>query len=224
MNPVTSNHINPRAAYQGEPGAFGEAAVIAHWRGHARPMPASTFRGAIALVCADHADFAAIPVWNSSVGPIGEGLQALAEYDASVELIGAIVIPVRLCLLGLTGATMDSVRTVASHRAALGQCSRFFAEHRGLTPLVADNTARAAYELSWLSQPRDGSSRTPWYAGLSIADPRTLGVIASVRAAEHYGLTTLAEGIQDDPDNRTRFVICRVRIVAAGGDKVVSHG
>jgi prephenate dehydratase len=174
-------------------------------------VPAPTFCAALAFVCEGCADFAAIPIWNSSVGPIGEGLHALAEYEESVELIDAVVIPVRLCLLGVAGATLDTVHIVASHRAALGQCSRFFASHSRLKSHAADNTARAACELSWLSRPQNANGRTPWYAALPFTDPRTLAVIASARAAEHYGLTIVAEGIQDDPANSTRFVIVTSR-------------
>src|ERR671937_2388829 len=104
-------HAIPRVAYQGEAGAFGEAAVLAYWRGAVSPIPAPTFCGALELACEGRAEFAAIPVWNSSIGPIGEGLHALAEYAGRVELRDAVVIPVRLCLAGLRGASLGTVRT-----------------------------------------------------------------------------------------------------------------
>src|SRR6266513_1434465 len=140
----------PRVAYQGEPVAFGESSMIEYCRGDVNTIPASTCCDALLCACDGRADYAAIPVWNSSIGPIGEGLHALSEYEARVELRDAVVIPVRLCLVGLAGASLVSVRTVASHRAALAQCTRFFGENPSLKPHVADNTARAAYELSWL--------------------------------------------------------------------------
>jgi prephenate dehydratase len=212
----------PRVAYQGVPGAYGEAAARTR-AGDAITIPARTFADAIALVRDRLADEAVLPVWNSTIGGIADARRALRECESDVEAVDELLVPVRHCLLALPGATLETLRAVASHPAALAQCSRFLAEHPGLTACVAFDTAGAARDLSRLAAGDElagaGRAEAPWYvrvwrAGEAV-DPRALAVIASRAAADRYGLAVLDENIQDDPDNATLFVVVRARAEAA---------
>lgn len=201
----------PRVAYQGEPGAFGEAAIVRHWGASAVAVSADTFARAIELLLAGRTDRSVIPSWNSSIGPIA-GVQALLdEHGARIEVVGEIVMPVHHALLALPGATLDSVRAVGSHHAALGQCAGYLAARPQLTAYEAYDTAGAARELAALVGGAPRGQVRPWYADVPGAAPETLAAIASETAAERHGLIVLERRIQDHRENETRFVVLQRR-------------
>jgi prephenate dehydratase len=204
---------NPRVAFQGEAGAYGEAAISQRWHGRAHPVPARTFVAVLALVCAGGADYGLIPVWNSTIGEIDAARAALDGHAHLVIARDELLVPVRHCLLGLPGASLDAVRLVGSHPAALAQCARFFDEHPRVSSRAAFDTAGAARELAMLAGPRAplGAEIAPWYGGAPIAEPRELAVIASATVASLYGLELLARDVQDDPGNATRFLVVQAR-------------
>ncbi|MFN2418869.1 MAG: prephenate dehydratase [Candidatus Limnocylindria bacterium] len=186
-------------AYQGEPGAFGEEAVVGYFgAGGATPMPMATFSAVCAAVEAGSVDAGVLPLENSLAGTVGDALDALA--DGSLNVVGELLLPIRHQLLVLPGASIESMRRVSSHWQALAQCERFLAG-RGWEVVPAADTAGAARELA------------------TGADP-TGAAIASARAAERYGLEIAARNIQHSPDNVTRFAILvreSVASVAARG-------
>jgi prephenate dehydratase len=194
-----------RVAYQGEAGAFGEFAVRTHWGEDAVPVAARTFDDAIQQVADGSCDFAVLPAWNKTIGDISRAQQALRARADAVEACDEISIPVRHALLARPGATFEGVRWVGSHFAALGQCARFFEQHPRLTQVEAYDTAGAAKDLGEVGA---GAEDATWFAPLN-ADPLQLAAIASAHAAAHYGLVVLRDGIQDDPENATRFAILR---------------
>jgi prephenate dehydratase len=189
--PVSEYGEMPLVAYQGEQGAFGEEAILAYFGEAAIPVPVPAFAGVAELLLSGAVHFGVLPVENSLVGPVAAARRVLANEELSV--VGAIVRPIRLCLLGLPGATLDGVRRVFSHPVALGQCRQFQALLPGAEAVAWYDTAGAARHVA------------------SSGDAQ-LAAVASRRAASSYGLEILAEGIEDRPDNRTWFVVVRSRI------------
>lgn len=175
-----------KVAYQGEPGAYGEEAVIGYFGADGvEPLPLPTFSAVCAAASSRAAAAALLPIENSIAGSVGEAVDALIRSHLSV--VGEVLLPVRHQLLVVSGVARSEVRSVASHRQALAQCEDYLAR-AGWTVVVAEDTAGAARELA------------------SSGD-RTRAVIASGRAAERYGLEILEHDIQDHDGNTTRFVV-----------------
>ncbi|MHB1225565.1 MAG: prephenate dehydratase domain-containing protein [Gemmatimonadaceae bacterium] len=210
----------PRVTFQGEAGAYGEDAVVRRWGEDARPLPARTFAEALTRVAEGGADCAVIPVWNSTIGDVTVAIAALAGEAARLVVVDDLLVPVRHCLLALPGTALGDVRHVGSHPAALGQCTRFLGESRGMVGHEAYDTGGAARELAELAElagpvgDAEGGGRGghgAWYDDIVGAEPGRLAVIASARAAARHGLDVLLADIQDDPANATRFAIVRPR-------------
>jgi prephenate dehydratase len=204
----------PRVAFQGEPGAFGELAIVRRWRSEAQPVAVPTFGAVLDQVVDGTSDFAVLPVWNSTIGDVHDAHAALRAQEHRVEVCDEVVTPVRHALLARPGASLDTVRWAGSHPAALGQCSRFFARHPAIAAIPAYDTAGAARELDRFGArdvPNAATTSRPWYADLPVAAPDALGVVASATVACRYGLVVLDDGIQDDPENATRFAVLRRR-------------
>ena len=205
----------PRVAYQGEPGAYGELAIARHWRGAATALGTPTFPEAIALLGRGRADFAVVPVWNSTIGDIQDTTLLLAHHAPRLLTVAELTVPVVHCLLGLPGATITSVRYVGSHPTALAQCRRLFASRQTLQPCVAHDTAGAARELSALGRrvragsPVNGS--TPWFSPYHPTASSSLAVIAGAPVAQLYGLVVITEAVQDNPANATRFIVVKAQ-------------
>lgn len=173
-------------AYQGEPGAFGEEAIIGYFGADgAEPMPMSTFSTVCAAVENGSADAGVLPLENSLAGTVGDALDALA--DGSLSVVGELLLPIRHQLMVLPGVVLEAIGRVSSHWQALAQCERFLAG-RGWEIVPAADTAGAARELA------------------SSGD-RSAAAIASARAAERYGLEIAAADIQDASHNVTRFAV-----------------
>jgi prephenate dehydratase len=211
--PTSTPIAAPRVAYQGETGAYGELAITREWAGGATAVGTPTFADAFALLGRGETDFAAIPVWNSTIGDIPDTTLLLGHHRARVEVVSEVTIPIEHCILSLPGGSLATLRYVGSHPTALAQCKQLFAGRR-LQPCVAHDTAGAARELAALggrvaamTPPR--SVTPPWFDPYRPTDPRSLGVIAGAAVARTYGLVVLAESVQDNPANATRFVIIK---------------
>ncbi len=177
-------------AYQGEPGAFGEEAVLGWFGADATPVPVPTFSAVCAAVEAGKTDAGVLPLENSLAGTVGDALDALAV--GALQVIGEVLLPIRHQLLVVPGAALDEVRRVSSHWQALAQCDRFLAG-RDWQIVPAADTAGAARELA-------------------VAGDRSAAAIASRAAASRYGLEVAEADIQDSDHNMTRFAV----LVAAG--------
>lgn len=208
-------------AYQGGPGANSEAAIVARWNGRARPVPVRTF-GALAAAVADGGvDFGVVPVWNSTIGEVREGCAALEAHAGRLAPVGDVTIGIRHALLALPGTTLDMVRAVGSHAAALAQCGRFLRSCATLVPVDAWSTAGAAHELVALASrarggampddDSDGDTGAAWHAAVPQLGAESLAVIANRAVAARLGLAVLADDIQDHADNATRFAVVRSR-------------
>ena len=144
-----------------------------------------------------HADYGVLPLDNLIAGPVHAALDVLARFD-SLERIREFSLPVHLALLGLPGATVKGVRQVLSHPVALRQCTEWLWAHRLITVVEAPDTAGAARMVAIRRDPG-------------------VAAIAATWAAEQYGLTVLAEHLEDRPDNATRFVLVRRRSATLSG-------
>ena len=183
--------LAPFVAYSGEPGAFAEDAVRAYFGESTPTLPVGGFRGvfeAVAggrAVAGDRAVAGVVPIENVVNGTVRENYDLLLEFP--LEIRGEVVVPVRLCLAALPGETLGGVERVYSHVQALGQADAFL-RTRPWTLLTTYNTAGA---------------------GKAIVErgERGAAAVLSPRAAALFGLSVLADGIQGDPDNRTRFLV-----------------
>jgi prephenate dehydratase len=185
-------------AFQGEPGAFGEEAVLGWFGDAATPTPMPTFSAVCAAVEAGTTDAGVLPLENSLAGTVGDALDALA--DGSLRVVGEVLLPIRHQLCVVPGTSVDDILRVSSHWQALAQCDRFLAG-RGWVVIPAADTAGAARELA-------------------TSGDRTSAAIASRRAAERYGLDVVAADIQDADHNLTRFAV----LVATDGRDPVAAG
>lgn len=174
-----------RVAYQGEPGAFGEEAVIAYFGDAVTPAPMPTFSAVCTAVESGAADAGVLPLENSLAGTVGDALDALA--NGSLRVVGELLLPIRHHLLVMPGVTIGAVERVSSHWQALAQCERFL-DGRGWQVVPAADTAGAARQLA------------------EDADRRG-SAIASSRAADRYGLEISVSDIQDAEHNVTRFAV-----------------
>jgi prephenate dehydratase len=170
-------------AYQGEPGAYSERAVRALFP-DADPMPCETVRLVFSRVTSGEAAYGVVPLENSQAGSVNETYDLL-QHTALLRVVGEVVVRVDHALLGLPGARLEAVRQAHSHWQALAQCEEFLAS-MGIEPVPAHDTA--------------GAARLVAEAG----DP-TQAAIASVGAGERFGLAVLAERIQTEKENLTKF-------------------
>jgi len=176
-----------RVAFQGEPGAFGEDAIVMFFgSADVVSVPERGFSDVVAAVNDGRADYGVLPVENTIAGTVVDAKRALAE--SALRTTGDVTVPVNQCLLAIPGAALDDLTTVLSHPVALAQCTRFLSAHPRMQAFPSFDTAGAAREVATA-------------ADIAIA------AIAGRRAAALYTLDVLAEGIQDRADNETRFVI-----------------
>jgi prephenate dehydratase len=171
-------------AYQGEPGANSDAACRAVVP-ELEPLPCQTFEDAFDAVESGRAELAMIPVENSIAGRVADIHHLLPE--SGLHIVGEYFMPIHFQLMASPGSRLSQVRTVRSHAHALGQCRRILREN-GWNGVVADDTAGAAREVA------------------ELADP-AVAALAPRLAAELYGLDILAEDVEDEHHNTTRFLL-----------------
>ena len=148
-------------------------------------MPCPTFEDAFAAISAGEADLGMIPIENSVAGRVADIHHLMP--DSGLHIIAEHFMPVRHQLLAPKGATLEDIKTVESHVHALGQCRKVIRK-LGIKPVVAADTAGSAREVA-------------------EAGDKTRAAIASRLAAEIYGLDILAEDIEDEDHNTTRFIV-----------------
>jgi prephenate dehydratase len=173
-----------KVAFQGEPGANSDIAAREVYPG-CEPMPCPTFEDALAAVQSGKADLGMIPIENSIAGRVADIHHLLPH--AKLHIVGEHFLPIHFNLMAPKGATLKTIKSVESHIHALGQCRRFIRKH-GYKPVIAADTAGAARHISETSDV-------------------TRGALAPKLAAKIYGLNVLAENVEDEAHNTTRFVI-----------------
>jgi len=182
----TSDPKTMRVAFQGEPGAFSEAAAIQLLGDAITTVPRATFEAAFTAIGEGAADALLAPVENSLAGSVVRVFDLLME--SRLAIVAETVLPIEMHLIAAPGASLSDIRSVASHPMALAQCERFFAAHPQWRRVPAEDTAGSVREV------------------LSRGD-KSCAAIAGRRAAEHYQGVILAERIQDNAENFTRFVL-----------------
>jgi prephenate dehydratase len=173
-----------KVAFQGEPGANSHIALVEAFP-QAEPLPCATFEDALAAIASGEADLGMIPIENSIAGRVADIHHLLPA--SGLHIVGEWFIPIHHQLMAPRGARIEDIKTVESHVHALGQCRRLIRK-LGVKSIVAADTA--------------GSARIVAERG-----DRSCASLAPRLAAEIYGLDILAEDVEDESHNTTRFVI-----------------
>jgi len=186
VSEAVRKHARLRVAFQGELGSFSDEAIQQLWGGDVERVPYRDFADVTASVASGIADIGVLPIENTIVGSIAGTHDAISAMPG-LFAVAETVVAVHHCLLATPGTDFGQLTTVLSHPVALAQCGRFFAEYPQLEVHAVYDTAGAAMDVS------------------RVADP-TMAAVASVRAAQHYGLQVLRADIEDRNDNQTRFL------------------
>jgi prephenate dehydratase len=174
-----------KVAYQGEPGAYSEQAVLSLFPS-AEPLPCDTVRLVFSRVTSGEAEVGVVPVENSQAGSVNETYDLLLHSNL-VKVYGEAVVRVDHALLAVRGARLEGIRRVYSHWQALAQSEEFLASLRVEMHPVHD-TAGAARMIAERDDPEEAA-------------------VASIEAGSRFGLKVLAERIQTYPDNFTKFAV-----------------
>ncbi|MBQ3666264.1 MAG: prephenate dehydratase [Lachnospiraceae bacterium] len=172
--------------YQGVPGAYSHQAMLNYFGKDTKNYHVSTFREAMEAVSQGKADYAVLPIENSTAGTVNDVYDLLFEFDNYIVATTDVI--VKHALLGTNDAAMEDIEVVYSHPQGLMQCNRFLEEHREWQQVSQANTAASAKKVMEKNDKR--------YAA-----------IASTIAAEIYGLKVLGENINRNSENTTRFII-----------------
>ena len=174
-----------RVVFQGAEGAYSQMAMQAYFGEQVNSFHVDTFREAMSAIEEGSADFAVLPIENSTAGMVSEIYDLLVEFENYI--VGEQIIRIEHCLLGVPGASLEEIQTVFSHPQSLMQSARFLEEH-DWKQISMPNNAFAARKVA-----QDGD--------------RTQAAIASESAGKIYGLSVLEEGINQEENNSTRFII-----------------
>ena len=177
---------NARVVFQGTEGAYSQAAMQQFFGPDVNSFHVRTFREAMEAIEEGSADYAVLPIENSSAGPVNEMYDLLDEFENYI--VAETILPVVHTLSGLPGAKLSDIRRVYSKAEALMQTSRFLEDHSDWQKISVVNTAIAAKKV------------------LNDQDI-SQGAVCSAYAAKVHGLSVLVEEINDDPDNCTRFIV-----------------
>ena len=178
-----------RVAIQGTHGSFSEAAARRRWPDLVT-LPCREAKDVVAAVRAGEAEAGCLPIENSLIGSVTTTYDLLEEAfgDGTLRLTHEILFPVHHTIMAVPGARLDGIKRVLSHPVALGQCRIWLSEHLPNVELVsAWDTAGSAEMVAQEGNP-------------------ALAAIAARHAADAHGLVPLAERIEDDPTNQTRFL------------------
>ncbi len=188
-----------KVVYQGVEGAYAHQAVLKFFGEDQDCFHVPAFEDAVKTLLAGEADYAVLPIENSTAGAVTDNYDLLITYP--VYVVGEVVLPITHSLLGTPDAEISDIRTVYSHPQALAQSSVYLNAH-GWHQISYENTAVAARKI------------------INEGD-KTQAAVASEVAARLYGLKVLEPGIQNVKNNATRFfVISAERKYIKGSDKI----
>lgn len=174
-----------RVVFQGAEGAYSQAAMVKYFGEDVQSFHVDTFRDAMLAIDEGSADFAVLPIENSSAGIVSEIYDLLVEFENFI--VGEQIIKIEHCLLAKPGTKIEDIKTVYSHPQSFMQSSRYLNE-KGWQQISMKNNAFAAQKVA-------------------NEDDRTQAAIASEYAAKVNGLEVLYRGVNDLKDNSTRFII-----------------
>lgn len=190
----------PRIAFQGEAGAYSEAAALAHFGAESLTVPCETFDAVFAAVESGQVEYGLVPVENSLAGSIHRNYDLFLQHNLSI--VGEYHLRVKHCLIAHPGVTISDLRKVISHPQALAQCEKYLKKLGVKVEPVYDT----AGSVKMVKAQADHS----------------LGAIASRRAAEVYEMAILAESIEDDAANYTRFLAIAPKPIVPTGEAKTS--
>jgi prephenate dehydratase len=188
-----------KVAFQGEPGAYSEQAVFNYF-GNIETRPSESFDIVFDSVVLDKCDYGLIPIENSLAGSIHQNYDLLLRHD--LHIVGEYLLRVQHCLITLPGVKKKDIKKAISHPQALGQCAAYL-RALGIKPEPVYDTAGSVKMLQ-----ESGALDT--------------AAIASRRAAEIYGMQILEEGIEDNPENYTRFLAISKNATRPDGESKTS--
>lgn len=177
---------NARIVFQGTEGAYSQAAMQAYFGKGCNSFHVRTFRDAMYAIEEGAADYAVLPIENSTAGAVAQMYDLLVEFENYI--VGETILPITHTLAGLPGTNLGDIRRVYSKAEALMQTSRFLDEHSDWQQISVANTAIAAQKIL-----EDGD--------------KSQAAVCSAYAARIHGLSVLKEGINDDASNSTRFIV-----------------
>ncbi|MBR1477231.1 MAG: prephenate dehydratase [Lachnospiraceae bacterium] len=174
-----------RVVYQGAPGSYSQLAMQRFFGKDIKNFHVDTFREAMSAIDDGSADFAVLPIENSTAGIVTETYDLLVEFENYI--VAEQIIPIEHCLLGVEGASLDTIKTVYSHPQSLMQSARFL-ESAGYRQISMQNNA---------------------FAAKKVADEKdiSIGAIAGEQAAAEYGLNIIKRKVNQEDENSTRFII-----------------
>ncbi len=185
---------NARIVFQGVEGAYSQQAMTEYFGRECDSFHVETWKDAMNAIKNNEADFAVLPIENSTAGIVSENYDLLVEYDNYI--VGEQVIQIKHALLGRPEAELSDITTVYSHPQALMQCSEFLYEHNEWEKISLKNTAVSAKKVM-----EDNNN--------------SYAAIASTLTAELYGLKVLDDNISNTQNNATRFIIVTNKKICA---------
>ena len=190
----------PRVVYQGVPGAYSEQACINFFGGDVNTAGMEQFEDCFLALREGRADYAVLPIENSTSGAIRQIYDLLTQYEC--YMVGETTVRVEHCLMALPGATLDGITHVYSHEQGLFQCERYLNAHPNWKQVPQADTAGSAQMVA-------------------DSGDLTKAAICSERAAALYGLEILARAVNHNTQNTTRFVVVSPRLeLRPGADKI----
>jgi prephenate dehydratase len=177
-------------AFQGEAGAFSDEAARTLFGDAITTRGFTSFEALVEAVASGDAGYGLLPCENTIHGSIARAYDLLYEHER-VRIVDETTHRIEQTLIGTVGATIGAIESIASHPVALEQCRAFLTEHPAVRVEVHDDTAGAVRAIAERGDPR-------------------LAAIGPALAAARYGGTILARGIQDEPDNYTRFFVISI--------------
>lgn len=174
-----------RVVFQGAEGSYSQAAMNKYFGEQISSFHVDTFREAMVAIDEGSADFAVLPIENSTAGIVSEIYDLLVEFENYI--VGEQIIRIEHCLLGLPESTLDQITAVYSHPQSLMQSARY---------LNATNWKQISMQNNAFAARKVAMDKNPAHAA-----------IAGAQAADAYGLKILKKGINQEGENSTRFII-----------------
>lgn len=177
---------NARIVFQGLEGAYSQQAMEMFFGENCDNFHVATWKDAMEAIRDGRADYAVLPIENSSAGIVSENYDLLVEYDNYI--VGEQIVRIDHALLGVPGAKESDITSVFSHKQSLMQCSDFLEQHAEWERFSLSNNAVAAKKVM-----EDGL--------------KNQAAIASAKNTEIYGLEVMCSSIQNNKNNSTRFIV-----------------
>ena len=190
-----------RICFQGVKGAYSEKAATAFFGDNADLHSVPSWKDAVYELFSNTADFAVVPVENSSAGTVNEIFDLLYQYP--ICIIGQKILKIDHALLGIKGSTISDIKTIYSHPQALMQCSDFLKKNSGIKTVSLENTAVSAKKIM-----EDNS-----VSEAAIGDEKN---------ASLYNLKVLMSSIQNDSTNETRFLVLSKNSIYSSEANIIS--